>query len=163
MISYTEGKEVQHPYTLGDRVEFREKGNSENYVLGGWSSQETDHRWTEGKMAALRFNIENIQPKDLVLTVSACGFLPKRGRAQMVTVKANGVEVATWEVKPKCSEFSSAIPGSILKDSGLKISFVMNEPTRPCEVGDSEDCRRLGMAMRELMISDSGESRFAEK
>ena len=49
--------------------------------------------------------------------------------------------------------YDAVIPAELIPENGeLNIVFDTSDPSAPCEVSDSTDCRKLGFAARELVI-----------
>jgi hypothetical protein len=45
------------------------------------------------------------------------------------------------------------ISEDIAQDGLLDIVFTISDPTAPCEVQESKDCRKLGMAVKEMIVN----------
>ena len=136
------------PYSLGDRIHFTKTGNSKRYKIYGWSGQEPNHCWTEGNNASLRIGINDISEADgLVLRLDAFGILN-----QKVDVFVNKKKVATWQVASR-DWHEAYIPEALLGEGKLHIAFGISNPTAPCKIKDSVDCRELGIAVHELVIT----------
>jgi hypothetical protein len=136
------------PYNFGDRIDFSKAGNSRRFKIHGWSGQELNHCWTEGDSASLRISIPDISEADgLVLRLDASGILN-----QNVDVYVNSKKVATWQVLNR-DWHEALIPEAVLGEGKLHIAFGISNPTAPCKIYDSNDCRELGIAVRELVIT----------
>ncbi len=140
------------PIKLGQTVDFSAKGTAQNYIMQGWSWQEEVSVWTEGNVAHLQLPIEDTENTALRLKLFGNGFAPKNQGHQLVKVRVNGQQVAEWQVgDPAWHEalISAEIVGSA---QPMQVEFVIDEPTAPCEISDAQDCRKLGLSVRELVI-----------
>ena len=152
----------QNRYALGDVVSFDATGESSRFATSGWSFQEDAHRWTEGSRAELAFVIQDAEPdKDLLLRFEASAYLGGGLPCQVVNVFANGEKVGTWQVMG-LDWFEAVIPGEVLHDGLLNITFDISDPTAPSDVGESTDSRKLGISAREFVIeSHVPQNRYA--
>jgi hypothetical protein len=133
-------------------VYFDREGSSAVYVSSGWSGQESQHRWTDGPKAAIQFRIQDFAERDLVLRLNANGYLGGGLPHQNVGVVVNGTQVAEWQVAG-VAEHTAVIPANLVGDDGLiNLSFDIGDPRAPCDFSESTDCRKLGMAVRELVV-----------
>lgn len=144
-------KAAQPVIKLGQSVDFSAKGTSEPYVLDGWSAQEGTHRWTEGSAARLQLPVEP-PAAALRLKLLGNGFAPKGQTHQLVNVVVNGKPVAEWQVAD-LAWYDALIPADVAAlAQPMQVEFVIDKPTAPCDVSESTDCRKLGLAVRELII-----------
>lgn len=144
--------EPVQPIKLGQTVDFSAKGTAQNYIMQGWSWQEEVSVWTEGNVAHLQLPIEDAENTALRLKLFGNGFAPKNQGHQLVKVRVNGQQVAEWQVgDPAWHEalISAKIVGSAQL---MQVEFVIDEPAAPCEISDAQDCRKLGLSVRELVI-----------
>ena len=143
---------------LGSVVSFSQSGFSDTYIGSGWSAQEGYHRWTDGPTAEINLPMNLPAGRsDLVLRVKAGGY-PSREGPQQVGVFVNGVKVADWTLSA-LDWYEAMIPQDVLGDGRLHMVFKIKQPTAPCDVSESQDCRRLGMAVVELGITEKGGNR----
>lgn len=133
-------------------VAFTKDGDSNTYIMYGWSDQESTHRWTEGSKASLQFRLQNFDHRDLVLRLNANGYLSGGLPHQKVGFSINGSKVAEWQVAGPAI-YEAVIPaGLVAEDGTINLAFDISDPRAPCDVSESKDCRKLGMAVRELVI-----------
>lgn len=140
-------------YDIGTKVDFGKNGKSEHFIVKGWSDQEDGHRWTDGSEAVLRFKADVFKDQDILITATGSGFLPGKGKAQRVDVKANGVLVATWNLLPSVQSLQAKIPMKVSNSDILNLTFVIEQPTSPLELGVSKDARKLGLALQSITLS----------
>ena len=139
-------------YVPDRTVEFDSKGTNAIYTTHGWSGQEETHRWTEGPKAGLSFVIsDDMSGKDMLLRLKAHAYLGGGRTYQTVGVFANGQQVTAWKMKD-LNWYEAVIPIKLLKDGVLNLEFTISDPTSPSDVGESRDTRKLGIAVRKLVI-----------
>ncbi|MDL2285945.1 hypothetical protein LJC24_00710 [Desulfococcaceae bacterium OttesenSCG-928-F15] len=138
---------------LQQLIKFTKAGDPKKFLLTGWSTQEENHLWTDSSEASLKIILQDAQNKNLILRMDANAYLGGGLTHQQVNVVINGQKVTSWEMTGR-KWYEAQIPASITGDGLLNISFQISNPTAPCEVSDSKDCRKLGMAARELIIQE---------
>jgi hypothetical protein len=126
---------------------------SRKYIATGWSDQEEAHRWTEGSKSSLLLFVQRSKNTAFRLKLFGNGRAPKGQEHQLVKVMVNNQQVAEWQVGG-LAWYEALIPADVAGSTGqpLQVDFLIDEPTAPCEVSDSQDCRKLGLAVRELVI-----------
>lgn len=145
-------------FESGSVISFSQAGYADDYIGHGWSGQEADHRWTDGPRAEIRLPMKLSSGKnDLLLRVKAGGY-PAPGGHQQVDVIVNGTRVASWTLSG-LGGYEAIIPNSVVGDGVLDIVFKIKTPTAPCDVSESQDCRKLGMAVAELSVIEQGATR----
>ena len=140
-------------YTPGERIGFGAGGTGPMYTTRGWSFTEKDHRWTTGNRAEMEFRIQDENPGDMVLRLKAWAY---RGGGRLghqeIGVLVNGREVADWQMAG-LDWYEAKIPADVVEaDDSLSLAFTISHPTSPREAGESEDPRKLGIAVQELQI-----------
>ncbi len=141
-----------YQYNIGTPIKFVFEGNANQYILGGWSHQEKKHRWTEGKIAGLHFTLVKPPKSNLVLWLKGYGYTVN-GKIdhQNVNVLINGRKVASWKMKED-RWYNADILKSMIVDRVNNIVFEISNPAAPEDFGQSNDRRKLGIAVRELVI-----------
>ncbi len=125
----------------------------------GWGDAEPWGTWTIAPEATLRpFLIPDIAANsDLLFEATVRAFIPKPGGVRHVTVRANGIVVATWiltDTKP-LHEVSARIPKTALAAGArLVLSFDISNPASPASFGLSSDTRELGMGLIALKLKE---------
>lgn len=146
-------------YSLDTVVKFYGPSATESarYIGEGWSSQEETHRWTDGQTAKLVFKLTKTPKNPLMLKVHASPFLGGGLNHQYVRLLVNGQEVIQWSMKG-LAWYECPIPSYLIKQDGIiLLSFIVDTPLSPSEIGESTDSRKLGIAMRELIICEQPE------
>jgi len=142
-------------YSIGDTIEFKENGNGQYYIVSGWSEQEKEFRWSDGKTAILEFRIDEKYENDYLLSIFAHAYLGGGLNYQSVDVIANGNKLTTWQIINR-EWYRVEIPASYLNQNDyLILEFIISEPTSPYSVGESNDRRELGFAIYELIINET--------
>jgi hypothetical protein len=139
-------------YEIGKELPFTADHNPAQFLKQGWSGQEKEHRWTDGPQAGMAFRIQPTQGKDLVLRFEAGGYLGGGLSHQTIGVKINNQQVTTWEMTTT-KLYEARIPAQLFADGILELQFTISKPTAPCEVSESKDCRKLGIAARKLVMN----------
>jgi hypothetical protein len=156
-LSYAQGAvkstAIIADYQLNQTLNFTSNGLIAPYLKGGWYTQESDHRWTEGPKSQLALNLKDAKSLPLTLRVYAIGFPDKENKAQEVHVIVNNQEIGVWSVL-NLGWYRAVIPAKIADKGRLYIQFQISHPTAPCEVSDSPDCRKLGIAVKKLVVTD---------
>lgn len=137
---------------VGEVIAFDRSGDSRSYTKGGWHAPEATHRWTNGERAELALRLDEPPAGDLILRASMFPFLGGRLTEQDVSVIVNGKQVETWRVT-KDGKYSARIPSSLVRRQALDIKLGIASPLAPCETGPAKDCRRLGVALKDLTIT----------
>jgi hypothetical protein len=153
------------PYCeLGEEIRFEAGQFGSRHTLSGWSPAEPWGSWTDARCAALQFYFRTKPIGSLLLVVEACAYTCTAHPAQSVKVECQGETLAVWNFDSDHFENRSlVIPPSALTGSGsLTIYFHLLNPASPEELGESEDLRLLGMALRSLRIESSPPSAQTE-
>ena len=123
------------------------------FLLDGWSTPEPWGTWTEEKNSHLILPLPaGADIKPMRLSINAQGLLGEGHPSQTVTVSANGVAVGQirfddvhnsgWRTLP--------VPLSALtrgRQGLLEVSFEIERPVRPADLGMGQDVRELGMGL----------------
>ena len=147
---------VFYPVTPGDTISFSGKGTGNNYLKEGWSVQDESYVWTEGDKATLTVNIPDSEVESLLFRLNAFAYLGGNLPHQNVEVAINGRRVTTWQISEP-GWYEVRIPESIVGNGNLEFVFTIGDPTAPCEVGESKDCRTLGIAVMKMQINAADE------
>jgi hypothetical protein len=141
-------------YSLGRAIDFFAGGNSSQFCRSGWSQSEAWGCWTDGPAACLSIALDGRPVAETVLTVDARGFIYAGNQTLRVGIHANGLDLGTWRVSGIRQEYHVAIPPSAWQPFGiLDVTFSIEDPRSPRELGLSEDDRRLGLAVSTVSIS----------
>ena len=140
-------------YKLGDSISYyKTEDNARKYMLTGWSRQEKEYTWTDGNEASMLFDIQNFRDKNLRLHIRAFAYLGGGLPCQTVDVYVNEIKTASWKITDEAWH-GAEIPYTATGNGLLKIRFAISDPTSPKEIGESSDERKLGIAVKELIIT----------
>lgn len=134
-------------YTLGEKLYFGLDYDNTLKNRGlGWGNKESKACWTDGTEAKLYFDLSNSNEKSLVLS-----FEIEQCLTDKVDVIANEVLLGTIQKNDKI--FMAIIPKESIKNGFLELTFIIDEPIRPCDVSDSLDQRQLGVMLKSVEIN----------
>jgi len=92
---------------------------------------------------------------DLILRLQGSGYYAQGMiEHQMVAVLINGKLVAEWELSKQwlAGIYEAVIPASLVTDGVIEVVFKISNAAAPADFGYSTDPRKLGMAVKELVI-----------
>jgi glycosyltransferase involved in cell wall biosynthesis len=149
------GELVGHRLQIGSSIDFSERGLSCLYATSGWSIQEPDQRWTEGKEAVIRVRLEpplDRQKHDKsLMRLRALAFQGP----QRVTVSVNGCRAGELAVNEDWQDYDVEVPNCA---GEMEIKFQLQDAHSPSSVGVSEDTRELGIAVTSVTFLDRAEA-----
>jgi len=134
-------------------------GQGDQALVSGWSDVEPWGVWSEAPDAQLIVNLARPSDKGLILTAWARGIGVPPSMTQQVIVSANGLPVATWNVKEGAdSEYAALIPASSRPGQPVVIEFHMPNAFTPpwlakMKVWDRND-RKLGIGLAAFRIDE---------
>ncbi len=127
-------------------IDFTGKGNSNRFLVSGFSIQEEWGRWTEGKVAEVACYLPKEaakRPRKIKLLTSAYVADPAKLH---VDIRINGKNAGAYRFSGgQPSEYEIKIPKG--KDPDLRITFNIKNPSSPLSHGVSDDPRILGLAV----------------
>lgn len=136
---------------IGHHVSFGRKSDGEKYLRYGWSGSEASYIWSNKERARLNFRLSKKVNTPLVIKLNAWGF-PALGRdPQNISVYANETKIGSWQVL-ELAWYEVTVPKEMIINDTVDITFEIGKPTAPCEISDSKDCRKLGIALKELVV-----------
>jgi hypothetical protein len=137
---------------LAGHFSFGINGTVRPFLAEGWSVLEPDFTWTEGTRSRVRLPLAE-QPGMLVLEISVSPMLmPPLLRRQRLVVIANGTPVADEMVGGECP-LGIEIPEAFVQGTGLlDLELYCPDAVVPVEIGANPDERRLGFAVREILL-----------
>ena len=133
-------------------IDFGASGNARTYIADGWSGQEPEHRWTIGAASALTIATPfAIGDYEIRLDLKPCVFPPDAAR-QRLTVQANGVKLAEWELADRAT-LTCALPAAALRDGHpLELRFDHPDFVNPSALGRNADDRPLAFCFFQLAL-----------
>jgi hypothetical protein len=138
---------------VGTDIMFSTGGVGSIFLLSGWSTSEAWGTWTEGKNSNLVVTLPpGVDIRPMRLSINARSLLGKGHPSQTVTVSVNGAKVGQiyfddvqnsgWRTLPV--HVSALTQG---RHRLLDVSFEIERPVRPADLGLSADIRELGMGL----------------
>jgi hypothetical protein len=143
------------PYCeLGEDIRFEAGQIGGRHTLSGWSAAESWGTWTDARCALLQFYFRAKPPESLLFVVDARAYTCASHPAQSVSVECQGETLGLWSFDSDDFENRSVVvPHSALTGGGsLTIYFQLLNPASPEQLGESDDPRLLGMALRSVRI-----------
>jgi len=127
------------------KIDFTGKGNSDRFLVSGFSAQEEWGRWTDGKTAEVACSLpEKAAKRPRKIKLHAGGYVGKAAK-QQVEISINGKKAGAYSFSGQPSEVEIKIPKG--KDPGLRITFNIKNPSSPLSNGESGDPRNLGLGV----------------
>lgn len=147
---------------LDDLIIFGSAGRADDYLAAGWSDAEALGRWTDGRHASLRFEVPRGRADDdLVVEITAYGYVPDRAGPMRVTVVANKEAVATWLFGPAPAQSVRAVipRRAVAPGDAVLLDLVIAKPRRPSARTASDDARELGIYVEATKLTAVPRSR----
>ena len=119
----------------------------------GLSGIEKEGRWTDGPSASVTFALPpSVEGRPLIVKLEVSAFVkPDALPEQIVTVRANGVEIAIWRItNPHPQTRALFVEGTTALNNAVTIDFELPNCMSPIDVGINDDRRRLGIMLRRL-------------
>jgi hypothetical protein len=108
--------------------------------------------WTEGSRSELALTLDGIGESDYVLALSLGNVCVAPDASLRVEAHVNGETVATRNVTYGNPEWRIPLSAPVATEADL--TFVIEEPNSPAEVGWSTDDRRLGIRLQALALEE---------
>ncbi len=145
-------------YGIGEEIDFSDPYDSRCFMRKGWSITEPSGAWTDGDLAELHLYPEGELGKPLTLSAIVHAYLRENHERLSVRVSCCGEDIAEWVFErgtPIKKRHKADIPSHLNSGDGrvLSISFAIDAPKSPFELGHSSDQRRLGLLFESLKLS----------
>ena len=147
---YKENREYE--YNIGENVDFTINGDGSKYMIKGWSFGEIDRTWTDGNEALLSFNIKNLKKSGIIFKIYASAYLKNISQLQKVDVVVNNKYISSLTFDNKLKWYEVFIPSESVEGKILNINLKISNPISPSELKRSKDTRKLGIAVRKIVI-----------
>jgi hypothetical protein len=108
--------------------------------------------WTEGSRSELALALDGIGESDYVVALSLGSICVGREGSLRVEALVNGERVATRDFSYGDPDWRIDLPSPVPAE--IDLSFVIEEPKSPAEVGWSADERRLGILLRAVALDE---------
>jgi hypothetical protein len=140
-------------YELGTTINFARNGNSRPFIRWGWSHEDQDYTWTEGRSAAFAVQIRPTeQPLQLQMIMAALTKAPEI-ISQSVAVYMNERPVADWNVTA-IAQFNCDVPRELSRAGGtLTVELRIPRAVTPESLKINLDPRPLGVWCATAVLS----------
>ena len=141
---------------LNEEVTFGQKGSIKEYAKHGWSLDEDNpsYTWTNDLEAGIHFNA---QASNANLTLKLIG-LPYLGEGKMDCQRAwvhlNGMYCGIFTVSDSF-EVSVPLRGTWMEPRSNLLTLTIPNAKSPKELGIGADQRRLGLALRSMVMAQA--------
>ena len=133
----------------GDAIRFDRRGNAEQYLATGWSSQEAEMRWTDGKLASLQL------PLAEGMSGATLSFEAMSHNCIDVGVLVNDKPRKKWTFTD-CARYvtQAVVLGREDMSRGtVTVTFAMPDAKSPQELDPaSTDRRQLGISVKKIVV-----------
>ncbi len=149
------GATAAEPLDSGAEVLFGVDGTAAPYKVDGWSHAEPWGTWTDGHQAVLRLPLKRSPGGPVEVTLEANAFIRPAQPRLNVSVRCAQTVVAEWRLeKADVASYRAIVPASLAARGGaLVLSFHIESPKSPRELGESSDGRRLGFGVHRLRLT----------
>jgi hypothetical protein len=147
--------QLDHLPKVGEQLNFQELSFDESPLISGWSILEPTGRWTTGREAVLAWSVRG-EEDELELCLDGHAFLHEKAPTKLVELWIDGKKITQWQFRlDAANPFPArvAIPRRLVRDRDvLMLTFVIQSPCSPAEVGESADPRPLGILLRSMSL-----------
>lgn len=148
------------PLPLDQPVLFSESARASDYLwMTGFHDPEDWGTWTDDTAPSVSFQLATPFPRDLCLEIMVIPFVRERHEHLQVGVSANGQELArrTFDRSHEGQAILWKLPLPKLPlSSPVWLSFDIEAPASPYDLGVNLDTRRLGLGFISLTVTSSG-------
>ncbi len=135
-------------YTWGTIMNFGMEGNAGPYKGHGWCAPSSYAQWSDGHSASLRFAVEN--PRENIVFILGIRPFIVAGKVdqQRLVMNVNGEHLVTISLTDPATKLNKfIIPGEMVADDIVEVTFGLPDAAIPAELGVSGDQRMLGIAV----------------
>jgi hypothetical protein len=142
-------------YQIGETVNFEEGGNASYFLTEGWSLSEKWGTWTDASYSEIVLPLTTPVDGDLALSFEFRPYIKPKKPNLKFSVIVNGSQLESLTVdKEGLLNLEMTIPRNSLSEADrISISFDIEDPKSPKEMGYSIDGRKLGLGMKQLTVS----------
>lgn len=136
-------------------IVFTKSGNVSEYKTTGFSSPGPDYSWSNSDIASIEIPLPEIaEDKFFNVSLDAHPFVAKRLKKQTVSVFVNDEFIKDF-VMTGSNIYKFDLPHDLQKLGKVAtIKFRISNPTSPKSLNLSEDSRKLGMAVKKIVLSE---------
>jgi hypothetical protein len=133
-------------------IRFGSQGNYLTFAPQGFSADEhTDQTWNDGFVTSLQVRILAIADDTRLRITLAPYVVAEKVPFQTLDLYINGLWIAFLRAQV-AERLLVELPGAYISPTANRLSFVMRNATRPSEIADGSDERRLAFAFREIAL-----------
>ena len=114
----------------------------------GWAHPDERGIWTQDSRSQLALALDGIGERDHVLALSLDSICVASDASLRVTAFVNGERVAARDFRYGDPEWHIELPSQTSADGEVDLTFEVEEPSSPLELGWSSDERRIGILLR---------------
>jgi hypothetical protein len=131
-------------------------GEDLSALPAGWSYVELSSRFTDGRLATMRFRVPaGLIGKKLKLEMIAGAYQPLKAAQLRARMQVNGVEVAQWKY-PNADRItvSAEVPAGVIGGDGIaSLALRIDNPRSRRDYDEkSNDTRALGLLVNQLKL-----------
>jgi hypothetical protein len=114
----------------------------------GWAYPDERGIWTQGTRSELSLAFDGLDESDHVLALSLDSICVAPGASLRVEALVNGKRIADRNFSYGDPEWHIELPARAAADGKVDLTFEVEEPSTPLELGWSTDERRIGILLR---------------
>jgi hypothetical protein len=151
--------ELDRSIHVGETLVISESLESECLLGDGWAAPEATGAWTVEERARIALRVVGPKPVDVDVVLNLVPFVTNRNPRLSVEVWVREQRVATQVFRdgepadPLCAHL---LAGMMDEAGRATLELRLSEPSRPRDVGYSEDPRRLGVYLQSLAVTEPG-------
>lgn len=136
-----------------EQVHFTRVGAGDRFLGEGWSFQEAEGIWTDGKSAALRWQSD--QPSKKTILLRYAKFFAHEKNPLTGSVSLNGETIYNFSLAAGSVQNQFEIkPFGGLPAGEIELRIDFDNPRSPQELNISNDPRRLGLMLESIQLID---------
>ena len=153
LIFYKANESNYIKYPFSTPVYFdNERKSYDRYCINGLSTQEERGVWTNGTEAEFLFYLQD-SDNDLSLEFTVTPLISDDLPSQIVEIVINDECIDTLYIS-ETGEYNVIIPSCAVKDSKIRLQFLLHTATSPYELEINSDKRVLGLFFHDMSISE---------
>jgi hypothetical protein len=141
------------PYTWGEFLDFGMGGNADPFTGRGWASASANGRWSDGKGAHLKFQVDT-PGEDVEFLFAMRPFLvPGKLDRQRVRIMVNDRELKILDLTDQqANRYMLTIPAEFVQTNEIRITFQVPDAAVPEDLGVGGDKRMLGISVMTVCL-----------
>ena len=149
-------RSVERPILTGQGLEFARGGSGVGALAEGWSEPEAWGVWSVAKACRLRLRLDPVPTIPVRIGLACRAFVHERHPWLRVACSAGGATIGSWDFSPGSALGPRSFrldPGALGADGALTLTFELDNPRSPAELGLNADIRPLGLGLEKLWIA----------